>query len=211
MNDEVFWNENYYKEIENSKLDFLEDTWMNQYKEIICNVENKNAIDLGCGLGQDTAWLMKEGFKVISCDISSCALEKLKEQLPNAKTMKLDVTNGLPFKNNSIGLVNANLSLHYFKMAQTKEIFEDIYRILVKDGLLIGRMNSNKNDYVEPHFQEIEKNFYYDPLNGKHSRLFSKKQFDELTSKWKVILLKENETIRRERKKYTWEFIFQKG
>ena len=62
MNDEKFWNEIYYKDLNKYKIDFLKDTWMNKYREIICSVKNKNAIDLWCGLGQDTYWLTKNGF-----------------------------------------------------------------------------------------------------------------------------------------------------
>lgn len=183
---------------------------MNKYTEIISNTKNKNAIDLGCGLGQDTAWLAENGFDVVSCDISSLALNKLKEIYPNAKTMHLDIANGLPFEDNSVGLINVNLSLHYFKMNKTQEIFDDIYRKLEKGGLFIGRMNSDKNNYVNEYFQEIEKNFYYDTKNGKHSRLFNKEQFEMLINNWNIVVLNEDETIRLGRKKYTWEFILEK-
>lgn len=210
MNDEKFWNETYYKDLNENKIDFIKDTWMNKYRKIICSIKNKNAIDLGCGFGQDTYWLTKNGFNVISCDISSLALSKLKELFPNANTMHLDVTKGLPFESNSIGIVNANLSLHYFKMDKTKEIFENIYRLLEPGGIFIGRMNSDKNDYVNSNFKEIEKDFYYDTINRKYIRLFNKEQFDILINKWNVIVLNEDETVRLGRKKYTWEFVFQK-
>ena len=210
MNNEVFWNDTYNNDLKKYKADFLEDNWMEKYKDIICNIKDKTALDIGCGLGQDTNWLAQNGFQVISCDISSVAINKLKELYPNAKTIRLDVSKGLPFDDNSIGLVNANLSLHYFMMEKTKQIFEDIKRILKPNGLFIGRMNSTKNDYVNPNSKEIEKDFYYDISNGKYSRLFNKEQFDILFKNWKVIVLKEAETVRLERKKYTWEFIVQK-
>ena len=209
MNDEKYWNNTYTEDLKKYKADFLEDNWMEKYKDIICKVNNKNAIDIGCGLGQDTNWLMKNGFKVISCDISSVALNKLKDLYPDAETMRLDVSDGLPFKDASFGLINANLSLHYFTMQTTNKIFEDIKRVLTPQGLFIGRMNSTKNDYVNSNSKEIEKNFYFDTHNGKYSRLFDKEQFDELFSNWKVLVLKETETVRLERKKYTWEFIVQ--
>ncbi len=57
INDEKFPNETYYKDLSKYKLDYLKDTWMNKYKETICKTNNKNALDLGCGLGQDTQWI----------------------------------------------------------------------------------------------------------------------------------------------------------
>ena len=164
---------------------------------------------MGCGIGQDTKWLLDNGFDVISCDISDIALQKLKEFIPNSKTMQMDVKEKLPFRDNSVGLVNANLSIHYFDMENTIKIFNEIYRILQLDGIFIGRMNSDKNEgYIKDTTKEIEKNFYYD--YGRYFRLFNKEQFDILTKQWHVIALNENVTIRSNRKKALWEFMLKK-
>lgn len=210
MSDKKYWEEIYYENLKESEKDFIKDVWMVKYKSIICNVKNKKALDLGCGLGQDSVWLIQNGFDVTSCDFSEKALKKFKEIYPKANIMNFDITNGLPFEDNSLGLVNANLSLHYFDLKKTIEIFDEIYNILEQGGLFIGRMNSDKNDYIDDNFIELEKKFYYDKLNNQHKRLFNQFQFDLLTNKWKVIILKEDETIRKGRKKYTWEFVLQK-
>lgn len=203
--EEVYWEDN----LKNNKTDFLKDNWMEKYIDEINNVQLKKAIDLGCGLGQDTRWLMDKGFDVISCDISEVALNKLKELIPNSKTMQIDIKEKLPFEDNSIGLINANLSIHYFDMNNTIKIFNEIYRVLSKNGLFIGRMNSDKNEgYIHETTKEIEKNFYYD--YGRYFRLFNKEQFDILTKDWKVVCLNENITIRLNKKKALWEFILQK-
>ena len=203
--EEVYWEDN----LKNNKTDFLKDNWMEKYVNEINNVQLKKAIDLGCGIGQDTMWLMEKGFDVISCDISEVALNKLKELIPNSKTMQVDIKGKLPFEDNSVGLVNANLSIHYFDMDNTIKIFNEIHRILKKNGLFIGRMNSDKNEgYIKETTKEIEKNFYYD--YGRYFRLFNKEQFDVLTKEWKVVCLNENITIRLNKKKALWEFILQK-
>lgn len=209
-NSKEYWNYEYWEDnIKNNKTDFLKDNWMEKYVKEITNVEDKNAIDLGCGIGQDTKWLTDNGFKVISCDISELALKKLKELIPNSKTMQLDVKEKLPFEDNSIGLVNANLSIHYFDMENTISIFNEIHRIIKPNGLFIGRMNSDKNEgYVKETTKIIEENFYYD--YGRYFRLFNKAQFDVLTKDWNVIILNENVTTRLNRTKALWEFILRK-
>ena len=63
---------------------------MIKYKDIICNINNKNAIDLGCGLGQDSIWLFENGFNVTSCDFSKKATNMFKEIYHNAKVMNFD-------------------------------------------------------------------------------------------------------------------------
>ena len=209
-NSKEYWNDTYWSDnIKNNKTDFLKDNWMEKYKNEINNLEYKVAIDLGCGIGQDTKWLLDRGFDVTSCDISDIALNKLKELVPNSKTMQVDVKEKLPFDNNSIGLINANLSIHYFNMETTIKIFNEIYRVLKPNGLFIGRMNSDKNDeYIKETTKEIEKDFYYD--YGRYFRLFNKEQFDRLTKGWRIIVLNEDITVRLDRKKALWEFILEK-
>lgn len=156
-----------------------------------------------------TKWLLNRGFDVLSCDISDVALEKLRELIPNSKTMQLNVKEKLPFCDNFAGLINANLSIHYFNMKDTIEIFKEIYRVLKPNGLFIGRVNSDQNeDYVKETTKEIEKNFYYD--YDRYYRLFNKEQFDIFTKDWKVISLNENITVRLDRRKALWEFILKK-
>ncbi len=209
-NSKEYWNDTYWLDnIKNNKTDFLKDNWMEKYKNEINNLEYKVAIDLGCGIGQDTKWLLDRGFDVTSCDISDIALNKLKELVPNSKTMQVDVKEKLPFDDNSIGLINANLSIHYFNMETTIKIFNEIYRVLKPNGLFIGRMNSDKNDgYIKETTKEIEKDFYYD--YGRYFRLFNKEQFNMLTKEWKIIVLNEDITVRLNRKKALWEFILEK-
>lgn len=209
-NSKEYWNDTYWSDnIKNNKTDFLKDNSMEKYKNEINNLEYKVAIDLGCGIGQDTKWLLDRGFDVTSCDISDIALNKLKELVPNSKTMQVDVKEKLPFDDNSIGLINANLSIHYFNMETTIKIFNEIYRVLKPNGLFIGRMNSDKNDeYIKETTKEIEKDFYYD--YGRYFRLFNKEQFDRLTKGWRIIVLNEDIIVRLDRKKALWEFILEK-
>ena len=57
-NSKEYWNDTYWSDnIKNNKTDFLKDNWMEKYKNEINNLEYKVAIDLGCGIGQDTKWL----------------------------------------------------------------------------------------------------------------------------------------------------------
>ena len=89
--------------------------------------------------------------------------------------MQIDIRETLPFKENSINLVNADLSIHYFNKTDTIKIFNEINRILTPNEMLIGRVNSDKNKgYIREETKLIEKNYYYD--FEKYFRLFNKKQ-----------------------------------
>lgn len=160
-NSQEYWNDEYWKYvINNNKADFIKESWLEKFIAEINKVESKTAIDLGCGIGQDTKWLLDKGFDVVSGDFSDRALNKLKEIIPNSKTMQIDIKEKLPFEDNSIGLINANLSIHYFSMENTIKIFNEIRRVLKPNGLFVGRVNSDKNEgYIQENTKEIEKTF----------------------------------------------------
>lgn len=67
-----YWNDIYWKKnLDKNKLenlDFLKDIWW-----------------------QYTKYFKEKGFEVISCDISNIALETLKNNIPDARTKKLDM------------------------------------------------------------------------------------------------------------------------
>lgn len=82
---------------------------------------------------------MSYGYTVVSADISKIALNVVKEF--NNNVIEIDMQNPLPFDNNKFDIVFANLSIHYFDDKTTKNLMNEIKRILKKDGLFIGSVN----------------------------------------------------------------------
>lgn len=176
------------------------DNWLDDYKEVLNNCKTE-VLDLGCGVGNDTLYLTERGFKVIACDYSEVALDHLKKQLKDVKTMQLDISQPLPFKENTFDLIIADLSLHYFDKKTTIEIMKEIRRILKPNGHLLARVNSiaDKN-FGAGNGQKIEDNYYY--VEGYNKRFFSiedAKKFFSYIGKTKI---KEADMLRyREPKK----------
>lgn len=138
INNQEYWK-NYWKQEKNEKIipDYIVDNWLEAHRKELDKIENREALDLGCGLGQDTKYLMEQGFKVISTDIAKEALEQLKKKIPNSQIMQVDMAEVLPFETERFGLINANLSMHYFSWKITEQIFSEIKRILKPKGILI--------------------------------------------------------------------------
>lgn len=207
-NSKEYWNEEYWKkyleENNGKELDFLSDLWIEKYSDIFINIPRGKAIDLGCGLGQYTDYLLSEGFDVFSCDISNEVLKTLKSRNPKLKTLELDMTSTFPFKDNSIKLVFANLSIHYFDEASTKKLLAEIRRVLDRDGYFMGTVNSTKTIELTG-LEVIEPNYYYG--YGKYGRYFDKKQIDNFFKEFDFVILKEVTTKRWNRTKIMWEFI----
>lgn len=123
--------------------------------------------------------------------------------------MNIDITKRLPFNDNEVNVIIADLSLHYFNKEQTKEIINEIKRVLAPGGHLIGRVNSANDKYHIPtDAQTLEENFYYD---GKiYKKFFIQDDFQELFANFKIIFLKEKHVDRYEKPKTLWEFCIKK-
>ena len=193
--DDEYWKEHINKELE-------EDLWIDEYKQYLNN--NGLCLDLGCGIGQFSKWFMKNGYDVISSDISKIALEKVKEFNPNV--INLDMREQLPFEDNKFDIVFANLSIHYFSDKDTKKLMNEIKRILKKDGLFIGSVNGIQGlEKIKETANELEYHYYYN--NDKYIRLFDINDVKKYLDIFDIIKIDERETTRFEHKKNYIVFV----
>ena len=72
---ENYWNETHKKYSINKPT---YDDWLDKYS-LTLNKCKSPVLDLGCGLGNDTLYLVKKGFSVIACDYSNVALEQVNQ------------------------------------------------------------------------------------------------------------------------------------
>ena len=202
----TYWN-NIYKSITDQKPTY--DPWLDKYKHILDKDKDTTIIDLGCGSGSDTLYLTERNYKVLSCDYSEEALNIVKRDIPNSKIMQLDLTEKLPFKDESISVIIADLSLHYFNNVTTKNIIKEIKRVLKPNGYIIGRVNSvNDINYGAQSGKEIEKHFYLTESGCK--RFFDKEDIEYYFNEFKIKDCSEESMTRYGSEKIAWEFVVQK-
>ena len=133
-----YWDE-VHKQYSSDKI--IYDNYLDDYKDILNSCKTK-VLDLGCGVGNNSLYLLKHGFKVVGVDYSDVALKIVSDKLKDVETILTDISNPLPFEDKSFDLVIADLSLHYFNKETTKQIMKEIKRILTDNGYLIARVNS---------------------------------------------------------------------
>ena len=200
---DYFKNDEYWREHINKKLE--EDIWIDEYKKYFEN--GGLCLDLGCGVGQFSKRLIEYGYDVISADISDIALKKVSEF--NEHVKKVDMREELPFADNSLDLIFANLSIHYFSDEETKKLMKEIKRILKNGGLFIGSVNGIQGyDKIKDTAVELEKHYWFN--KNKYVRLFDKDDLENYLSIFKILNIEERETIRFEHKKNYWVFFAQK-
>lgn len=146
------------------------DKWLDNYQDVLNKNKEQIILDLGCGIGADTLYLIEKGFKVLSCDFSNAALESIKKYIPNSETKHVNMLETLPFNNEEYSLIIADLCLHYFNHEATIRIMNEIKRILKKDGILLARVASvNDFNFGAGIGEQLEKNFYFE---GDYTKRF---------------------------------------
>lgn len=201
------------------------DGWLESDERIIeCLNECKTPIlDLGCGVGIDTLHLVECGHRVVSCDFSRAALEKIKENIPEARTMQFNMKEQLPFGNDLFDFIIANKSIHYFSEQETRKIVRELHRILKINGVFAFVVNStNDTNFGAGQGRQLEENFY--EVRGTTKRFFDeaslKKFFD--SECWEFVYMNEAaiqddriKTVQLDKekeasKKITWTCVVRK-
>lgn len=199
------WNEGYKKyTLQKPKYDL----WLDKHSNILTESKDTPIIDLGCGLGNDSLYLLERGYKVISCDFFEVAINRVKELVPGAQGMVMDMLNGLPFEDSSIKVLIADLSLHYFYWKDTMRIVNEISRVLTPGGYLLSRLNSTKDiNHGANQGTIIEKNYY--AINDTMKRFFDKEDIVKLFRGWNIKYINEYEICRYEFPKILWEIALK--
>ena len=149
------------------------DLWLDDYKSDLDKFKNTKFLDLGCGNGADTLYLVERGYKVISVDYSKEAVNNINLNIKGGEGKILDMNEKFFFDDNSFNIIIADICLHFFNEEKTNHIMREIKRILNKGGILLARVSSiNDKNYGAGSGFEIE-NWYYD--HGSYAQRF----FDE--------------------------------
>ena len=137
------------------------DLWLDDYKKDLDKYKNTKFLDLGCGNGADTLYLIERGYKVISVDYSKEAVNNINMNIEGGEGKILDMNEKFTFEDNSFYIIVADICLHYFNEEKTYHIMKEIKRILNKNGILIARVSSiNDKYYGAGSGYEIEKRYY---------------------------------------------------
>ena len=172
----------------------------------------KKILDLGCGDGRDTIYFAKNGFSVLAVDFSENAIEKLKKELiqrniKNVKCKVMDISTDLKYmKSCGFDVIYAHLSLHYFDDETTTKIFNELHRILKKNGLIFIKVKSI-NDPLYGKGKLIEKDmFLYDHIR----HFFSKEYMREKLRKFKILRMRKTSSVYHKHKSSFIEVIATK-
>ena len=109
-------------------------------------VTGRRVLDAGCGSGPLFAALRDRGAIVTGVDLSAGLLAQARRRLgPDADLRLADLTDPLPFSDDSFDDVIASLVLHYFE--DWGPTLAEMHRVLRPDGRLIASVHHPTADY----------------------------------------------------------------
>lgn len=182
------WNA-IHSNYERAKIKY--DDWLELFQRAIDNCKTP-IIDLGCGSGNDTLYLVERGKKVIPCDYSRNAVQNIQKNFPEvSRTECFDMTKGLPFEDNFTDIIISDLSLHYFTEQKTFEVLNEIKRVLKPDGILLFRVNFVKDvNHGAGEGKEIEPHLY-ETSDGSYKRFFDAQDLERFFTDWEKLYIHE--------------------
>lgn len=197
------WNSFYGKK---GETPVVYDPWLDRYLDRLEASKDRQVLDLGCGTGNNTKYLLEKGFSVIPVDYSKAAIELIRRNFPTTDPLVFDMRNTFPFTDGSLGAIVADLSIHYFDWATTLGIAKEINRCLASGGYFLCRVNSVRDsNHGAGKGKEVETNYFL--RFGERKRFFDEASVDGLLASGFEAIDKREATIRRYAKeKKVWEF-----
>lgn len=105
-------------------------------------------LELGCGQGDDAAYLANFGHDIIACDFVEAVVDANRQRFRtrNGLTFRVMRTDEpFPDAAGSFDAVYAHLTLHYFRHDVTEKIFGEIQRVLGPAGVLAFACKSDQD------------------------------------------------------------------
>ncbi len=111
----------------------------------LANFQFEHCLEIGCGTGKNTEWIMTKATKVVAVDLSEEMLAKARQKLnaDNVQFVQADITSDWNFANEKFELVTFSLVLEHIE--NLNEIFHKVAGIIKPNGLVyVGELHPFK-------------------------------------------------------------------
>ena len=92
------------------------------------------SVDLCCGSGQVTRFLVNFSENVTGLDASPLSIQRAQKNVPNAKYIEA-FAEDMPFADNLFDVVHTSAALHEMQSEQLPKIIKEVYRVLKPGGV----------------------------------------------------------------------------
>lgn len=96
--------------------------------------QDTKILDLCCGSGQATQFLVKYSQSVTGLDASPLSLRRAQQNVPQAEYIEA-FAEKMPFPDNYFEIVHTSVAMHEMEPQQRRQIFQQVYRVLKPGGI----------------------------------------------------------------------------
>ncbi len=156
--------------------DHQEDTWwINGTDRFLSFLKSGNLVlDVGCGAGVKSKYLIKKGLRVVGIDLSEEMIEIAKKEVPDAKFLVADIGEPLEFSYKFDGIFAQAVLLH-IPRKDIKKVLANLVSLLKPKGYLyIAVKGLRKGEKEEQIIKESDYGYEY-------KRFFSFYTLEELS------------------------------
>jgi ubiquinone/menaquinone biosynthesis C-methylase UbiE len=114
-------------------------------RDILSTISFNTALEIGCGTGKNTEWLLQKAEQITAVDLSEEMLSKAKEKIQSGKVefIKTDINSDWDFTQKTFDLVSFSLVLEHIE--NLDHIFKEAYKKLNEEGYVyIGELHPFK-------------------------------------------------------------------
>src|SRR4051794_36488810 len=103
-------------------------------RKTLADIEFNSCLEIGCGTGKNTEWLVTKSKEVTAVDLSEEMLAKAKEKISAGKVsfLQADITKTWTFAGKSFDLVTFSLVLEHIE--DLESIFKEVANAIVDGG-----------------------------------------------------------------------------
>jgi SAM-dependent methyltransferase len=198
------WNEHYTRI--KARLLYPDENLVRMLSKL--EVKSGKALDFGAGSGRHSILLKSFGFDVTALDYSENSLSLIQELDSSIQTVLASMP-PYPFSDGTFEVLVSWGVLHYNSDEIISQIISEKYRILKKNGYLLGTIRADRDTYLGIKEGKISTK----DLEGANAKLFSKDSVLSLFSPFSTIQLGYMERTpigKLEEKISHWMFLCRK-
>ena len=114
-------------------------------RETLSSIRFTNCLEIGCGTGKNTEWLLQRAEQLTAVDLSEEMLSKAKQKINSEKVrfIQFDINNEWSFASQTYDLISFSLVLEHIR--NLDHIFKEAYKKLKEGGFVyIGELHPFK-------------------------------------------------------------------
>lgn len=163
------------------------------------------AVDLAAGTGAGSLYLIRQGRRVIACDYSEAALSILKKHVPEAETLRFDMTAPFPLADDCTDLILCDMGLHFFSEQVTFRILDEMRRILTPKGHAVLRLNALEDLDAKYIKNELERHYYH--ADDLDLRYFDEADIQHFFRDWRILSAERDQMTRYQPAREVWRIL----